>query len=138
MYYCECTCAISLLHCILADYERQLKLSEVFCTDDHEQVSKRTKSTAEAVDNYDHAKSLEELTDQSTTTTTSSAGPSSTSGTCSSMSDSDSSLLFVPAMRSILPDDISQCRDDKPVQPHLRFFQRSRDGDRNRSFSVHT
>ena len=82
-------------------------------------------------------KSLEELTDQAITTT-SSAGPSSTSGSGSScLSDGDSSHLFVSTMRSILPDDISRCRDDKPTQPQLRNFQKSRDGDRNRSFAVH-
>ena len=85
--------------------------------------------------------SVEDPTDQSTATTTRStsrAGPSHTSGCgSSSMSDSDLSHLFVPTMRSVIPYDISRYRDDKPSQPNLRNFQKSRDGDRNRSFAVH-
>ena len=56
---------------------------------------------------------------------------------------SDSSHLFQPVARSsiatepIVPRDIARSPDDKPVQPQFRNFQKTKVGDRNRSFSVH-
>ena len=76
------------------------------------------------------------------------SGSSSSSGSgglniSSSSTDSDSSHLFLPVARSstatdpIVPRDIARSRDEKPVQPQLRNFQKTKVGDRNRSFSVH-
>ena len=77
------------------------------------------------------------------------SGSSSSSGSgglnisSSSATDSDSSHLFLPVARSstatepIVPRDIARSRDEKPVQPQLRNFQKTKVGDRNRSFSVH-
>ena len=55
--------------------------------------------------------------------------------------DSDSSHLFQPRLRHphvpVIPSDIARSRDDKPAQPQLRSFQKTRVGDRNRSFAFH-
>ena len=70
----------------------------------------------------------------------SSSGCLNTSQISSSSSDSDSSHLFLPARcphEPIIPSDIAHSRDDKPAQPQLRNFQKTRIGDRNCSFTVH-
>ena len=59
--------------------------------------------------------------------------------------DSDSSSLFQPLMRqprnqpvsSVISGDIASSCDEQPVQPKLRTFHKSADGDRNRSFATH-
>ena len=69
----------------------------------------------------------------------SSSGCLNISQISSSSTDSDSSHLFQPRRphEPIIPNDIAHSRDDKPVQPQLRNFQKTRVGDRNRSFAVH-
>ncbi|KAL7374657.1 hypothetical protein ABVT39_004753 [Epinephelus coioides] len=42
-----------------------------------------------------------------------------------------------PCMSSTAPSDISKCRDDSPVQPHLKTFPTTLMGDRRRSFRAH-
>ena len=66
----------------------------------------------------------------------SSSGCLNISQISSSSTDSDSSHSRRPH-EPIIPSDIAHSRDDKPVQPQLRNFQKMRVGDRNRSFAVH-
>ena len=55
----------------------------------------------------------------------------------STSTDSDSSHLFRPNQSTRIPNDIVHSCDDKPFQPLLKSFQKTRIGDRNRSFAVH-
>lgn len=57
----------------------------------------------------------------------------------SSVTDSDSDHLFQPRRphEPIIPSHVAWSRDDKPVQPQLKNFQKTRVGDRNRSFALH-
>ena len=131
---------------------RQTKLFEFTDLDDQEErmTLKRPRNTSDS-NNFevppettptlvDPQYGLEETQDNKTgCNESSSSGCLNNSQISSSSTDSDSSHLFQPRRphEPIIPSDIAHYRDEKPVQPQLRNFQKTRVGDRNRSFAVH-
>ena len=109
--------------------KRQLTLTEF------EKRSKfpKTSSTASSVGRHHSDDNEEEYELYDTDNMISAVVPSSSS----TSTDSDSSHLFRPNQSTRIPNDIAHSCDDKPFQPLLKSFQKTRIGDRNRSFAVH-
>jgi hypothetical protein len=129
--------------------KRQAKLFEFANLDDREEpmvltTIKRPRSSSEVPPETTPLTLVDDNMEEIQDNTTECSGSSSTGclsirQISSSSTDSDSSHLFQPRRprEPIVPCDIARSRDDKPVQPQLRNFQKTRVGDRNRSFAVH-